>query len=156
MNPTEAKVVANMLLDGLEREYEITKKVVAAAVRIANGHADRLMLGDLRVERDWGWAPEYVEAMWKMLQLDAPQDFVIATGEANTLESFVATAFECVGLDWRDHVDIDDALRRPSDIRVSRGNPAKAAAGLGWRATLGMKDVVRRMVQAEREMGAGR
>ncbi|MCL2450847.1 MAG: GDP-mannose 4,6-dehydratase, partial [Polyangiaceae bacterium] len=84
----------------LRPERFVTRKVVAAAVRIAAGGDERLRLGDLSVERDWGWAPEYVEAMWKMLQENRPEDFVIATGSTSTLESFVETAFGCLGLDW--------------------------------------------------------
>jgi GDPmannose 4,6-dehydratase len=139
----------------LRPERFVTKKVVAAAVRIANGSSERLRLGDLSTQRDWGWAPEYVEAMWKMLQLDAPEDLVIATGETNPLQSFVAVAFECLGLDWRDHVDHDETLRRPTDILIGRADPSRAAQVLGWRATLRMDGVVRRMVEAERERVAG-
>ena len=135
----------------LRPERFVTKKVIAAAVRIANGSKERLRLGDLSVQRDWGWAPEYVEAMWKMLQLESPRDFVIATGETNTLQSFVAAAFERLGLDWREHVEADEGLRRPSDIRVSRADPARAARELGWCATFKMKDVVQKMVDAERQ-----
>ncbi len=139
----------------LRPERFVTKKIVASAVRIAGGSKERLKLGDLSVQRDWGWAPEYVEAMWKMLQCDSPEDLVIATGETNPLQSFVEAAFESLGLDWHDHVDFDETLRRPSDIRVGRANPAKAARVLGWQATLRMRDVVRRMVEAERERVAG-
>jgi GDPmannose 4,6-dehydratase len=135
----------------IRRERFVTKKIVASAVRIARGGGERLRLGDLSVQRDWGWAPEYVEAMWRMLQLDTPQDFVIATGQTNSLESFVAAAFECVGLNWRDHVESNETLMRPSEIRVSRGNPTKAATVLDWRATLKMHEVVKRMVEAEQD-----
>lgn len=134
----------------LRPERFVTRKVVASAVRISEGSGERLKLGDLSVERDWGWAPEYVEAMWRMVQLPSPDDFVIATGETNSLESFVAAVFECLGLDWRRHVDVDDAFRRPSDIGCSRADPGKAEKILGWSAKLKMKDVARRMVEAER------
>jgi GDPmannose 4,6-dehydratase len=134
----------------LRQERFVTKKVVAAAVRIAGGSSERLRLGDLSIQRDWGWAPEYVDAMWRMLQLDTPGDFVIATGHTTSLQAFVAAAFECVGRDWRAHVDADDALRRPSDIHISRGDPRKAARLLDWHASLQMAEVVRRMVHAER------
>jgi len=133
----------------LRRERFVTRKIVAAAVRIAKGSGERLKLGELSIQRDWGWAPEYVEAMWKMLQLDKPEDFVIATGQTNSLESFVASAFECVGLHWRDHVDSTAALMRPSEIRMSRANPAKAFTLLNWRAKNKMRDVVELMVAAE-------
>ena len=128
----------------------VTRKIVAAAARIAAGSKERLGLGDLGIRRDWGWAPEYVEAMWRMLQRSSPDDFVIATGKTNSLEEFVRCAFEAVSLDWREHVDVDRSLFRPSEIRVPAALPEKAASVLGWRATVLMPEVVRRMVEAER------
>jgi len=127
----------------------VTRKITSAAVRIAAGARERLALGRLDIVRDWGWAPEYVEAMWLMLQQPAPLDFVIATGESHSLEQFVALAFEQVGLDWRAHVDSDPKLFRPSDLARSEGNPARAERALGWRAQLRMPDVVRAMIAAE-------
>ncbi len=127
----------------------VTRKITSAAVRIAAGARERLVLGRLDVVRDWGWAPEYIEAMWMMLQLPAPRDFVIATGESNSLQQFVATAFEAVGLEWQRHVDSDPALFRPTDLPTSYADPALAARELGWRATRRMDDVVRAMVAAE-------
>ncbi len=135
----------------LRPERFVTRKVIAAACRIAAGAPERLRLGNLSIARDWGWAPEYVEAMWLMLQQPRPEDFVIATGETNRLEAFVAAAFAEHGLDWRAHVDTDPTLLRPTDIAVGRANPAKAAAQLGWRAQHRMRDVVRLMTEAERE-----
>jgi GDPmannose 4,6-dehydratase len=132
----------------------VTRKIVAAAVRIAAGSKERLRLGDLGIRRDWGWAPEYVEAMWRMLQRPAPDDFLIATGTTRSLEDFVRTAFEAVSLDWRAHVDVDRSLFRPSEIRAPAARPDKAGSVLGWRATVSMPEVVRRMVEAERS-GAG-
>jgi GDPmannose 4,6-dehydratase len=133
----------------LRPERFVTRKIVAEVARIAAGSKVKLRLGDLSVQRDWGWAPEYVRAMWMMLQLDVPEDLVIATGETNTLESFVAASFEVAGLDWRDHVEVDLTFERPSDIRISRADPSRAADVLGWQATLKMKDVARRMVEGE-------
>ncbi|MFU2209463.1 GDP-mannose 4,6-dehydratase [Solidesulfovibrio sp. C21] len=127
----------------------VTRKIVAAACRIAKGSGERLRLGNIDVARDWGYAPQYVEAMWRMLQQDAPEDYVIATGQTITLRDFTAHAFDAVGLDWRDHVDVDPSLFRPSDIAVSRANPSKAAQRLGWRATLSPADVARAMVAHE-------
>ncbi|MGE4538810.1 MAG: GDP-mannose 4,6-dehydratase [Desulfovibrio sp.] len=127
----------------------VTRKIVAAACRIAKGSGERLRLGNIDVARDWGYAPQYVEAMWRMLQQDAPEDYVIATGQTITLRDFTAHAFDAVGLDWRDHVDVDPSLFRPSDIAVSRANPSKAAERLSWRATLGPADVARAMVAHE-------
>jgi GDPmannose 4,6-dehydratase len=128
----------------------VTRKAVAAACRIAAGSGERLKLGNVDIERDWGWAPEYVSAMWLMLQQERASDFVIASGRAHSLRHFVELVFAEVGLDWRDHVEVDEALRRPTDIAHSCGAPAKAARELGWRATLGLEDVVRHMVRAER------
>ena len=123
----------------------VTQKIIQAARRIAESSGERLMLGRLDICRDWGWAPEYIEAMWLMLQQSDPQDFVIATGESHSLEEFVAVAFHVHGLDWRDCVDISPALFRPTDITHSLGNPAKAASILGWQAQKKMRDVIRIM-----------
>jgi GDPmannose 4,6-dehydratase len=127
----------------------VTRKVVAGAVRISRGSKEPLLLGDISIQRDWGWAPEYVEAMWKMLQIETPADFVIATGETHSLEAFVAAAFAAVNLDWREHVKFDVALRRPTDLRASRLNPGRAREVLGWSARARMAEVVRKMVDAE-------
>jgi GDPmannose 4,6-dehydratase len=127
----------------------VTRKIVAAACRIAAGSGERLSLGRLDIARDWGWSPDFVEAMWRMLQQDAPDDYVIATGESRTLESFVATAFAQVGLDWRSHVDIDPTLFRPSEIAHSAGNPDKAMKGLGWKAGVAFPELIANLVQAE-------
>jgi len=133
----------------LRPERFVTRKVIEVARRLAEGSGERLTLGNIDIERDWGWAPEYVEAMADMLQLDAPEDFVIATGETHSLRGFVAEAFAQVGLDYRDHVTTDPELLRPSDIRRSCGNPGKATRLLGWTATVKMKDVVRRMLETQ-------
>lgn len=125
----------------------VTQKIVHAARRIANGSAERLALGRLDITRDWGWAPEYVEAMWRMMQQDKPDDYIIATGEANLLQDFVLETFLTVGLDWQEHVDSDPRLFRPTDIAWSQGNPEKAARQLGWRASTRMRDVVTKMMQ---------
>lgn len=133
----------------LRPERFVTQKIVRAACRIAGGSGERLELGNLDIHRDWGWAPEYVEAMALMLQQPAPRDFVIATGTTHSLEQFVATAFAAVALDWREHVDSNAALRRPTDLRFGRANPARAGRDLAWRATVEMAEVVRRMLAAE-------
>ncbi len=130
----------------LRPERFVTQKIVAAARRIAAGSTETLRLGRLDIARDWGWASEYVEAMWLMLQQDEPQDFVVATGLTFTLEEFVAGAFAAFSLDWRRHVVQDEKLFRPTDIQVSRANPAKAKALLGWAATVSGGDVVRAML----------
>jgi GDPmannose 4,6-dehydratase len=129
----------------------VSRKITAAAARIGAGSRERLALGNLSIRRDWGWAPHYIEAMWKMLQCDRPDDFVVASGVAHSLEEFVATAFIEVGLNWRDHVDYDSSLVRPSDIMCSLGDPTKAAQMLDWRPTVKLPQIVIRMVRAERE-----
>jgi len=134
----------------LRSERFVTRKLIAAAADIAAGRRQRVSMGRLDVSRDWGYAPEYVEAMWRMLQQDEPDDFVIATGESHTLEELTACAFEELGLDWRAHVDIDPALFRASDIAYSRGNPEKSRRVLGWEAATRFRDLVKTLAEAER------
>jgi GDPmannose 4,6-dehydratase len=133
----------------------VTKKIVTAACRIAAGSREKLTLGNITIQRDWGWAPEYVEAMWLMVQQEVPDDFVIATGESHSLEEFVGAAFAQLGLDWREHVVIDPALFRPTEIAISRGNPRKSRETFGWQAKNKMADVVALMVKAERQYLGG-
>ena len=133
----------------------VTRKIIAAAARIAQGSPERLSLGRLDIVRDWGWAPEYVQAMWQMLQGDILRDYVIATGEAHSLQQFVDAAFAGVGLDSRQHVDSDPSLFRPTDIAWSQGDATRAATELGWRASCHMPEVVTRMLAAERASAAG-
>jgi GDPmannose 4,6-dehydratase len=132
----------------LRPERFVTQKIVAAACRIAQEGRGKVSLGNLTVERDWGWAPEFVEAMYQMLQQPRAGDYVIATGESRRLEDFVAQAFACVGLDWREHVQTDKTLLRPTDLQKGWGNPEKARRVLGWQAHHKMDDVVRLMVAA--------
>ncbi|HXY53894.1 MAG TPA: GDP-mannose 4,6-dehydratase [Nitrospirota bacterium] len=134
----------------LRPERFVTKKIVSAACRIAVGSREKLRLGNISIRRDWGWAPEYVEAMWLMLQQKNPDDYVIATGESHSLEEFVAAAFDSVGIDWRKHVLSDPSLNRPTELAAGRGNPAKARERLGWEAQYKMHDVVRMMVKEEK------
>jgi GDPmannose 4,6-dehydratase len=131
----------------LRHERFVTKKIVAAACRIARGSKETLRLGNTAIIRDWGWAPEYIEAMWMMLQQDEPHDYVIATGESHSLEEFAQSAFACAGLDWRDHTTTDPTLLRPADITVGRANPSRANKRLGWKARSRMQDVVRLMME---------
>lgn len=130
----------------------VTRKIVRAAVRISKGADEKLTLGDMAIQRDWGWSPEYVDAMWRMLQIDHPEDFVIATGESNSLEEFVASVFSELGLDWRQHVVQDPGLFRPSEIRYNCGNAEKARRILGWSAQKKMRDVIREMVRYELQL----
>ncbi len=131
----------------------VTKKIISTACRIAQGSDEELRLGDLAVSRDWGWAPEYVMAMWKMLQMDYADDYVIATGESASLETFVKMTFAQLGLDWKDHVVSDASLLRPSDIRYGKGNPDKARRKLGWSPKYKVQDVVNMMVDTEMDRG---
>ena len=126
----------------------VTQKIIAAACRIAQGSKEKLYLGNIDIKRDWGWAPEYVEAMYLMLQQEEADDYAIATGETNKLEDFVAEAFASIGLDWHDHVITDASLLRPTDLTVSWGNPAKAKEKLGWQAEYKMQDVVHMMMES--------
>jgi GDPmannose 4,6-dehydratase len=127
----------------------VTRKIVSAAARMAGGSGERLVLARVDISRDWGWASEYVEAMWRMLQQPQPDDFILATGQSRPLSEFVSAAFEAVGLDWHDHVDVQPADGRPSDPLWSGGDPAKAAAKLGWSAATTMPQVARLMVEHE-------
>ena len=127
----------------------VTRKIVATACAIARGSGERLTLGNLAIHRDWGWAPEYVEAMWLMLQQGRADDYVIATGQAHSLAQFADAAFAHLGLDWRDHTDSSAGLLRPTDIACSCGDAGKAASTLGWRPQWAMPQVVRGMIEAE-------
>ena len=127
----------------------VTKKIISSACRIALGKTETLYLGNLDIQRDWGWAPEYVEAMWLMLQQERPDDYVIATGETRRLQDFVSAAFNTVELDWREHTQVDSNLFRLTDLGVGRANPAKAEKKLGWVADKKMEDVVRLMMAQE-------
>ena len=126
----------------------VTQKIVREACEIKLGRQEKMKLGDISVIRDWGWAPEYVEAMWLMLQQDKADDFIIASGESFSLEEMVETVFSSLGLDWRDYVEINSELLRPTDIKISRADPAKAERILDWKAKYAMKDVASMMVQA--------
>lgn len=126
----------------------VTQKIVVAACQIAQQRSQKLHLGNVAIQRDWGWAPEYVESMYLMLQQQQPEDFVIATGETHKLEDFVAEVFAYLGLDWREHTITDATLFRPTDIPVSQCNPNKAKQKLGWQAQFKMRDIAHMMVDA--------
>jgi len=133
----------------LRAEHFVTKKIISAAVRISKGSKERLKLGNIEIKRDWGFAPQYVKAMWLMLQQDDPDDYVIATGEAHSLREFIELAFAHAGLDWEEYVGIDEALFRPSEIDVIYGNPAKAKAKIGWEYNLSFENLIKRLVEEE-------
>ena len=130
----------------LRPERFVTQKIISTVKRIASGSKELLKLGRLDISRDWGWAPEYVEAMWLMLQLDSPQDFVIGTGESYQLQEFVEYAFSIKDLDWKNYVEIDVDLMRPNEISLIKADPNLAIDILNWRAKFKMKDVVERMM----------
>lgn len=137
----------------LRPERFVTKKIVKSACRIASDSTDKLHLGNISIVRDWGWAPEYVEAMWLMLRQKVADDYVVASGESHSLEEFVAEAFKCVGLNWSEHVVADPTLLRPTEIAIGKGNPGKAEKKLCWKAKYKMRDVVRMMIEAEQMIG---
>jgi GDPmannose 4,6-dehydratase len=129
----------------------VTRKISNAVAKIKLGLQDKLHLGNLEARRDWGYAPEYVEAMWLMLQADKPDDYVIATGEAHSVREFAELAFAEVGLNWEDYVVVDRALYRPKDVLMLVGDYSKAERELGWRPRTSFKELVRIMVRADLE-----
>ncbi len=130
----------------LRPERFVTQKIVRTACRIADGSREKLRLGNTSVCRDWGWAPEYVEAMWLMLQQEQAEDFIVATGHTYALQELVQEVFACLDLDWQEHVELNPALLRPTDIMLSVANPLQAERLLGWKARSTMPDVVGMMV----------
>jgi GDPmannose 4,6-dehydratase len=127
----------------------VTRKITWHAAAIKLGQRDELRLGNLDAKRDWGYAKDYVEAMWLMLQQDTPEDFVIATGETNTVRRCVEVAFDQVGVDWEPYVKIDDALKRPAEVDLLVGNPGKAERVLGWKPRTDFEQLIRLMVDAD-------
>ena len=135
------------------RGYEfVTRKVSSCAARIRSGLARELVLGNLDARRDWGFAGDYVRAMWLMLQGDEPRDYVVATGETHSVAELCAAAFARVGLDWHDHVRCDDALLRPAEVDCLVGDPRAARRELGWRPEVGFHDLVALMVDHDLEL----
>lgn len=132
-------------------ETFVSRKITRAATRIKLGLQDTLYLGNLEAKRDWGYAPEYVEAMWLMLQQERPDDYVIATGESHTVREFVEAAFSLLGLDWRRHVQHDPRYLRPTEVDALVGDAAKARRALGWQPKVTFKELVRLMVEADLE-----
>jgi GDPmannose 4,6-dehydratase len=127
----------------------VTRKITRGIAAILSGKEQKLFLGNLDARRDWGYAPEYVDAMWQMLQADEPNDYVIATGEMHSVREFVEAAFAQVGLDWTRHVEIDARYFRPTEVDELCGDASKAKAELGWSATTGFRDLVGIMVEAD-------
>jgi GDPmannose 4,6-dehydratase len=133
-------------------ETFVTRKITRAVARIQAGLQDKLYLGNLDAKRDWGYAPEYVEAMWMMLQQDGPDDFVIGTGEAHTPKEFAELAFDRVGLDWEKYVEVDEKYLRPAEVDYLLADPAKAKRVLGWEPKTTFEELVRIMVDADVQM----
>lgn len=130
-------------------ETFVTRKITRAVAYIKTGLQDKLFLGNLDSKRDWGYAKEYVEAMWLMLQQEQPDDFVIATGETHTIREFCEVAFHHAGLDWQKHVAFDKRYLRPAEVDILMGNPAKARRVLGWEAKVKFKELIQLMVDAD-------
>jgi GDPmannose 4,6-dehydratase len=130
-------------------ETFVTRKITRAVARIRAGVQERLYLGNTESTRDWGYAPEYVEGMWRMLQADEPDDFVLATGVGATVEQFAEAAFRVAGLDHRDHIEIDPSYYRPAEVSYLLGDPSKARTALGWEATTHWEELARIMVEAD-------
>ena len=136
--------------EGPRRGVEfVTRKITDAVARIHLGLQQELRLGNLDSQRDWGWAPDYVRAMWLMLQQPEPDDYVIATGETHSVREFCQIAFEHVGLDWEGHVVLDDRFVRPAEVDLLIGNPEKARRQLGWEPKVRFKELVKIMVEAD-------
>ena len=133
----------------LRPERFVTQKIIAGAAKIKAGQLSKLQLGNLDISRDWGWGPEYVQAMWLMMQLDKPDDFVIATGRQESLKYFVSKAFEYFDLDWQKYVEIEPSFFRPNEIVSSVGNPQKAIEVLGWSKPTDVDGVIKMMCAAQ-------
>jgi GDPmannose 4,6-dehydratase len=129
----------------------VSRKVTDAVARIARGLATELRLGNLEARRDWGYAGDYVEAMWLMLQQDSPDDYVIATGQTHSVRELVEIAFAAADLDWKQHVMIDPKLLRPAEVEMLQGDYAKARRELGWKPTVSFRDLIEMMVKADLE-----
>jgi GDPmannose 4,6-dehydratase len=136
-------------------ETFVTRKITRAVGRIAHGLQDRLYLGNLDACRDWGYAGDYVEAMWLMLQQPQPDDYVIATGESHSVREFLEMAFSHVGLDWKTHVDQDSRYLRPTEVDSLRGNASRAHAKLGWAPRTSFRNLVQMMVEHDLRLAVG-
>jgi GDPmannose 4,6-dehydratase len=140
----------------LRPPYYVTKKIISAAVRISDGSGEKLYLGNVGIQRDWGYAPEYIKSMWLMLQQDEPDEYVIATKEVHSLREFTEKAFAYFDLNWEEHTVIDEKLYRPSDIDVIYGDPTKAKTKLGWTYQLSFEELISRLVEDELAHQCGR
>jgi GDPmannose 4,6-dehydratase len=140
----------------LREPHFVTRKITSGVADIACGRAQTLALGNLDVSRDWGWAPDYVRAMWAMLQQETPDDYIVATGTSRTLSDFLSVAFACVGIDdWKGYVISDRSLRRPAEVVGLVGDASKARKVLGWEPTVPFEEIVARMVQQDLKRADG-
>lgn len=130
-------------------ESFVTRKITLSAARIKLGMQKKLVLGNINAKRDWGYAPEYVVGMWKMLQQEQPDDYVLATGETWSVREFLEEAFSCIGMNWEDFVEHDDLYERPTEVDLLLGNPTKAQKQLGWKAKTKLHELVQIMVEAD-------
>ncbi len=137
-------------------ENFVTRKITMGVAAIKQGRARELHLGNLDAKRDWGYAKDYVEGMWRILQQDRPDDYVLATGETHSVREFCEEAFGCVGLDWREHVRVDPKYFRPAEVDLLQGDPTKARKVLGWSPRVTFEDLARLMVEADLEMAGKR
>lgn len=133
----------------LRPDHFVTKKIISTACKIHRNKAQRLSLGNINIERDWGWAPDYVEAMWLMMQQEQPKDYIIATGKSHTLKEFIDTTFTALNMNWEEHVVIDEVLRRPTDLQIGRADPSKANSELNWKAKYKLHEIIENMIEHE-------
>ena len=131
----------------LRQDRFVTKKIINAAVDISKGKNKTLNLGNIDIVRDWGWAPDYVEAMWLMMENDISEDFVVATGISKSLKDFLSISFEYLNLNWKNYVSIDDNLYRPTDISKNMGNPNKIKKQLGWKAKYSFQEMIKEIIE---------
>ncbi len=127
----------------------VTQKIITTAVRIYNGSDEKLALGNIDIQRDWGFAPDYVEAMWLMLQQEVADDFVIATGITTSLRDFINMAFNCLNLKAEKYIVINKDFMRPTDLKMGHSDPSKAFEKLGWKAKSSLKDIIKHMIDSE-------
>lgn len=130
-------------------ETFVTRKITIGLAKILAGKQKKLSLGNLEAKRDWGFAGDYVEGMWRILQADQPDDYLLATGKTHTIKEFLTSAFGYKGLDWQDYVETDQRYFRPTEVDLLIGDPSKAKEKLGWQAKTGFKELVKMMVDAD-------
>jgi GDPmannose 4,6-dehydratase len=136
-------------------ETFVTRKITRALARIHVGLQEKLFLGNLDAKRDWGYAADYVDAMWRMLQQPEPDDYVVATGESHSVRDFLEEAARCLGMDWNEHVEVDPRYLRPAEVYSLRGDSSKAREKLGWQPTVSFSELVRMMAMNDLELARG-